>query len=115
MVKNILKLEGLAVFLASLYFFNEISGNWILFVLLIIVPDISMIGYIKDKKLGSITYNLVHNYILALVIIFYGILANNDLVTSFGLILSAHIGADRLVNYGLKYPSDFKDTHINKV
>ena len=115
MVKNILRLEGLAVFLASLYFFNQISGDWFLFVLLIIVPDISMIGYLKDKKLGSITYNLVHNYVLALAVIFYGILANSDLVTSLGLILSAHIGTDRLVNYGLKYPSNFKDTHINKV
>jgi len=115
MVKNILRLEGLAVFLASLYFFNEFSGNWIIFVLLIIVPDISMIGYLKDKKLGSITYNLVHNYILALVVIFYGILTNDNLIISLGLILSAHIGADRLVNYGLKYPSNFKDTHINKV
>lgn len=27
----------------------------------------------------------------------------------------AHIGADRLLGYGLKYPSSFKDTHLQRV
>lgn len=115
MVKNILRAEGLAVFAASLYFYNQLSGNWLLFILLILVSDFSMIGYLKDTKLGSITYNLGHNYILALLIIFAGIFTNNNFLTSLGLILSAHVGADRLLGFGLKYPTNFKDTHIQKV
>jgi hypothetical protein len=27
----------------------------------------------------------------------------------------AHIGMDRLLGYGLKYPTDFKDTHLQRV
>jgi hypothetical protein len=27
----------------------------------------------------------------------------------------AHIGFDRLLGYGLKYPTAFKDTHLGKV
>jgi hypothetical protein len=35
-----------------------------LFLVLLFTPDISMIGYLKDKKLGAIFYNLGHNLIL---------------------------------------------------
>ncbi len=115
MVKMILRLEGLFVFAASLFLFNEISGNWLLFVLLILVPDLSMIGYLRNTKLGSITYNLVHNYLLALAVIFLGLGFGNNFVVTLGLILSAHIGMDRFFGYGLKYPDNFKNTHIQKL
>jgi len=32
-----------------------------------------------------------------------------------GLIWLVHIGADRLLGYGLKYPTGFKDTHLQRV
>ncbi len=32
-----------------------------------------------------------------------------------GLILGGHIGLDRFLGYGLKYPSAFKDTHIQRM
>ncbi|MEX0616928.1 MAG: DUF4260 domain-containing protein [Candidatus Woykebacteria bacterium] len=115
MVTWVLRIEGLAVLLASLYFYNYLSGGWLVFIILILAPDISMIGYLKDKMLGSITYNLAHNYILALVIIFTGIFAGNEFWTSLGLILSAHVGADRFLGFGLKYPTNFKDTHLLKL
>jgi Domain of unknown function (DUF4260) len=31
------------------------------------------------------------------------------------LIWFAHIGMDRTVGYGLKYPTSFKDTHLQRV
>jgi hypothetical protein len=31
------------------------------------------------------------------------------------LIWIAHIGVDRALGYGLKYPSSFKDTHLQRV
>jgi hypothetical protein len=31
------------------------------------------------------------------------------------LIWSAHIGIDRLLGYGLKYPTAFKETHLGRV
>jgi hypothetical protein len=32
-----------------------------------------------------------------------------------GIIWVAHIGFDRLLGYGLKYETGFKDTHLGKV
>lgn len=115
MVKFILRLEGFAVLLTSLYFYHKLGGDWIIFLLLVFLVDISMIGYIKGKSHGSISYNLMHNYVLSLVVIFLGIIFNNQLLTLGGLILSAHVGMDRFFGFGLKYPTNFKDTHIQKL
>jgi hypothetical protein len=115
MVSLILKLEGLAVFAAALYFYWQFGGNWILFVLLLLAPDISMIGYLKDKSLGATIYNLGHNLVLALGIIFVGIYLANNLIVALGLILTAHVGIDRFFGFGLKYPTNFKDTHLQRL
>jgi hypothetical protein len=116
MVKKILHLEGLIFFLTALFFYHQLQSNWLVFIVLLFLPDISMVGYLKDKKLGAMLYNLMHNYILALVIIVFGAaLFKNTFVELLGIILFAHVGLDRFLGYGLKYPSDFKDTHLQKI
>ncbi len=115
MVKKILHLEGMTVFIASLYFYYATNGNWWLFALLLLTPDLSMIGYLKDKKIGAITYNLVHNYVLAILLVFLTLIFKNDLFIYLSLILTAHIGMDRMLGFGLKYKTNFKDTHLQKV
>jgi hypothetical protein len=37
------------------------------------------------------------------------------LATAVGLIWLLHIGFDRAIGYGLKYPSSFKETHLGRV
>lgn len=86
-----------------------------MFAILLFAPDISTIGYLKNKRLGALVYNLVHNFVLCFILIFSGIFLGEEILISLGLILSAHIGLDRLIGYGLKYPTDFKDTHMQKV
>src|SRR6266480_2321664 len=104
MVKKILHLEGLAFFLSALFFYNQLHGNWLVFILLLFTPDISMIGYLRDKKLGAILYNSMHNYVLSLLIIFVGTLIfKNSFIIQLGIILFAHVGLDRLLGFGLKY------------
>ena len=115
MVKKILQFEGIVCFVFSVFLYWKLEGNWFVFLFLILTPDISMIGYIKDKKIGAIVYNTVHNYILAAAILLIGILLPSNLIVLFGLILTAHIGIDRFFGYGLKYRSGFKDTHLQKV
>lgn len=115
MVKNILKLEGLIIFFASIYFYYASEGSLILFLILILLPDISMVGYLANKRSGAITYNLVHNYILPIILIGYGMTTSNNIFWQLGWVLLAHVGIDRFLGFGLKYPSSFKDTHIQKV
>lgn len=111
----ILRLEGLAIFLASIYFYRHFEGSWVTFVIFILSPDISLLGYLKDQKIGSVAYNIAHNLFLALGIFMIGILFDIRILSLLGLILTAHIGADRFMGYGLKYQGNFKETHIQKV
>ena len=115
MPKTILHLEGLAVLLVSLYVYDVFGFSWLWFIVGILLPDASMIGYLKGKKLGAIIYNLVHNYLLALGLVALGFLTTNDTSFAVGLILTAHVGMDRLCGFGLKYPTAFKDTHMQRV
>ena len=74
-----------------------------------------MIGYVANTRAGAITYNLVHTYAFAALITLYGLLAGHRIAISLSLILAAHIGLDRLLGYGLKYPTAFKETHIQRL
>ncbi|HEX8932106.1 MAG TPA: DUF4260 domain-containing protein [Patescibacteria group bacterium] len=114
MVKVLLKIEGLIFLLLSLYFYNTLHGNWLIFALLLFTPDIFMLGYLINKKLGATIYNLGHTYVTSVVILLLGLFMHNNNLTLGSLIISAHIGMDRSLGYGLKYSTSFKDTHLQK-
>lgn len=111
----LLRFEGLFVFIAALYYYGYSGANRILFVLLILAPDLSMIGYLKDVKFGSLTYNVVHTYIFPIILFAISYLAGFDLGVALGIIWIAHIGMDRFFGFGLKYPTEFKDTHLQRL
>jgi hypothetical protein len=96
-----------------LYWLN--GGSWILFVLLLLAPDLSMLGYLAGSRIGAAIYNAFHTYALPVILAAYGLLEGSSLAVSMALIWLAHIGVDRLLGYGLKYASGFKDTHLDRV
>lgn len=115
MIKNILRIENLALLLLAIYIYSLTSSDWIVFAFLFLVPDISMIGYLRGAKAGANLYNLVHNYILPVFIMGFGVLISEPLVISLGSILLAHVGVDRLLGFGLKEMEGFKNTHMGKI
>ena len=115
MPRIMLHMEGLAVFIGAVVLYGHISGNWLVFLLLLFTPDVAMIGYLVNTRLGSLIYNVVHTYTLALIIALIALALESTTGVSLGLILFAHIGIDRTMGYGLKYPTAFKDTHFNYV
>ena len=104
----------MVIFLFAVFFYFNYYNNWVLFALLFMTPDLSMIGYLKNKSIGAKAYNLVHNYVLALILLFTALYFGSVFLAQLGLILIAHVGIDRFFGYGLKYSSDFKNTHIQK-
>ena len=122
-LKVILRAEGLVLFLAALVAYYMLGGNWWMFAALILVPDVSFIGYVFGAKIGAITYNALHSTIGPLLLALLGWVLDRDNtmhilrdITSFTvLIWLAHIGFDRASGYGLKYTSAFKDTHLGKI
>lgn len=115
LVSVLLRLEGLALLGLGVLGYALTRDGWLLFVVLILAPDLSMIGYAAGPRWGSIAYNLVHTTTWPALAIGYGLLATAPLAVSIGAVWLAHIGLDRLIGYGLKYPSGFKETHLHRV
>ena len=111
----LLRAEGAIVFAASLLLYGEIRGNWVLFVVLVLAPDLSMLGYLTGIRFGTALYNLVHALVVPLLIIALSIFYKQLWLLPYGLIWTAHIGVDRLLGFGLKYPTGFHDTHIQRL
>lgn len=111
----LLHLEGGVLLALTLFLYGWTGGNWWLFILLILAPDLAMVGYLQGPALGSAIYNLFHIYLWPALLGVVGLLTGNILLTQLGLIWLAHIGMDRLMGYGLKYPTEFKDTHFNRL
>ncbi len=111
-MKATLKLEELAMFGLSIYFFSLLDFAWWYYPALILIPDIGMIGYVVNSRLGAITYNLFHHKGLAIIILLVGYWLTNDWLVLSGIILFGHASMDRLFGYGLKYQDDFKNTHL---
>lgn len=115
MVPRLLRAEGLAVFAAAVIVYFDSGYGWLLLVVLALAPDLSLVGYLAGPRIGAVAYDAAHTYVLPLALAAAGILAGPDLAVQLALIWVAHIGADRLLGYGLKYPTDFKDTHLQRV
>ncbi|HEV8353987.1 MAG TPA: DUF4260 domain-containing protein [bacterium] len=113
--RTLLGLEGLLVFVAALVSYGRTGGNWLLFVLLILAPDLSMFGYLAGPRVGAGAYNFAHTYVLPAVLAGYGLWSGSQFIVGLALIWFAHIGADRVLGFGLKYPTAFKDTHLQRV
>jgi uncharacterized protein DUF4260 len=111
----ILHLEGLAIFAVALCFYRAGHYPGWLFAALFLVPDGSMMGFLKDAKWGSAIYNLVHTLTAPLLLLGAALLLGGPRCIPYALIWLAHIGFDRALGYGLKYPTFFKDTHLQHV
>src|SRR5438105_1898357 len=111
----LLRIEGLTVLLGAIALYAHQQGSWLVFVLLLYVPDVSMVGYLFNPRLGSLAYNAVHFYTLPALLLGVCVAAAFPAGIQLALIWFAHIGMDRTLGFGLKYPTEFKDTHLQRV
>jgi hypothetical protein len=51
--KVLLQFEGAAVLILSVLTYRWNRGGWLEFVLLFLVPDVSMIGYVANARVGA--------------------------------------------------------------
>ncbi len=112
---TLVRLEGGAGFALALLLYQRQHGSWLLFILLILVPDLSILGYLGGKRIGAACYNAVHTFVLPAGLAGYGVLMGSPLALNCSLIWFAHVAGDRLLGYGLKYPSDFRSTHLQRL
>ncbi len=114
-VRAVLRLEGFAVFATALLLYAHAGFSWPAFALLFLAPDLSMLAYLAGPRVGAFGYNLMHTYTLAFALVLPGFVGGPPGLTAAGLIWIAHIGFDRALGYGLKYPTGFGDTHLGRI
>ncbi len=113
--KILLHLEGLATLALCLAIYDRLGASWILFAVLFLAPDLLMLGYLRGPAAGARIYNIAHTYTVPLAVTALGYCLREPPAVAVGVIWAAHIGFDRLLGYGLKYGTAFKDTHLSRV
>jgi hypothetical protein len=112
---RLLRVEGAVLLVLSIGAYSHVHGSWLLFAVLFLAPDLFMLGYLANARLGAATYNAVHTLAVPLLLLGFAVGWRHPVAAAVALIWIAHIGLDRMLGYGLKYPTFFKDTHLQRV
>jgi len=98
--------------------------HWALYLLLVLGPDVGMVGYLVNPRVGATTYNLLHHKGFALVVALLGMTLGLISVHDPGshgmdmafylsaIILYGHASMDRIFGYDLKFGDNFHHTHL---
>lgn len=77
-------------------------------------PDVSMLGYVVNNKVGAWSYNLIHHKGVAYLVLGIGFYAYSicflfqyQWLFYVGIVLLGHSSMDRLFGYGLKYENGY--------
>lgn len=111
-MKKILSIEEAGQFLLAVYLFNQLPYSGWVYAVLFLAPDISMLGYIFGNRVGAWSYNLFHHKGIAVMVYLFGVYISSNVMMLAGLLLFGHSAFDRILGYGLKYPDNFKNTHL---
>jgi len=114
-MKNTLQLEEIAMLGFGIYLFSLLSFSWSIFLALFLAPDIGMLGYLVNTKIGAITYNIFHHKGLAILLYLLGTYLSNEYMQLSGIVLFSHAAFDRILGYGLKLEKGFKYTHLGEI
>lgn len=111
----LLRVEEVCLFTASVWLYAHLHYSWVLFAVLFLAPDLFMLGFLANARVGSALYNLGHWLLLPLVFFVAGYVSGRPLLMAVATIWFSHIAFDRALGYGLKYPTFFKDTHLQHI
>ena len=100
-MKTLIKIEELAQLLLSIYLFSFLPFAWWVFPVVLLVPDMSLLGLLAGKRIGTITYNLIHHKAVGLGAYMIGSLLGIPLLSFVGILLFGHSSFDRMVGLQL--------------
>lgn len=116
MLKHIVSLEYLFAAVLTAIFFVSVGGfDWWWLIILFLVFDVSMIGYVVSNRVGAFTYNLVHSLIGPALLAAAYIVTNDQALLFITSLWLFHIFVDRALGYGLKHSKGFEHTHLGKI
>ena len=114
--RRLLRLEGAALAAIAVLLYGRTDAAWWLFAVLVLAPDLSFLSYLAGPRVGAAAYNAAHTTLgpIALAVL-GGFFAPASPAIAIALIWLTHIGADRMLGYGLKYGAGFGFTHLGRV
>ena len=110
-----LRVEGLVLFAVGVAAYAHLGLGWGWFAALFLVPDLAFVGYLAGPRVGAIAYNTMHSVSGPGALAILGAAGVIDGALPIAAIWIAHVGFDRALGYGLKYPSGFRDTHLGRI
>ena len=112
-LKFLLLFEEIALFIGTVILFGlATTYSWWVFALLFFLPDISIVVYLINTNIGSLVYNIFHHKGIMIALILTGYFTDIDWLEVVGIVFLCHIAFDRTFGYGLKFPDNFKHTHL---
>jgi hypothetical protein len=112
-VRSTLRFEALAILAMLVVLYWRLHANWILFAVLLLAPDIAMLGYLRDTRIGAWCYNAFHTYTAPVLCLAASLYIHALLPVA--IVWGAHIAMDRALGYGLKYEDSFRHTHLGPI
>lgn len=113
----LLRTEGAALLAVAVAAYAHLDGGpgWGLFAAAFLLPDVAMLGYLAGPAAGARAYNLAHAEALPLLVLPAAWTLGETTWLAGALVWLAHVGFDRMLGYGLKYPTAFRDTHLGRL
>jgi hypothetical protein len=111
--RQILRAEGLVCLLLACAFYQVQGFSWLAFGLWFFLPDVAILVYVfGNERVGMWAYNATHSTLGAGLVALLGLGLDVPVLLQASLIWFAHIGFDRALGYGLKFPLGFRVTHL---
>ena len=111
----LLRAEGLVLGAAALALYVREDYSILLLLVLFLAPDLSFVGLAGGRRVGAITYDAAHTYVGPILLASGALIGDWTPGVQLGLIWLAHIGIDRALGYGLRYPNAFNENHLQRV
>ena len=115
-MRQLLRAEGLAYLVLACALYQHLGFSWGQFALWFLLPDVALLVYVVGHaRLGMWAYNITHSSVGAALVGLLGVFSQEPLWWQVSLIWFAHIGLDRALGYGLKFPLGFRVTHLGLI
>lgn len=105
-----IRTDAAALFVVTLCACVAMHVSWTWFLVLFLVPDVSMIGYVFGPRAGAVMYNTAHLYAWPAGLLATGLVFHTSWATTAALTWIAHVSFDNVMGYGLKLPTGFEHT-----
>jgi hypothetical protein len=116
LMKRVVSTEYLvAAILVAVFYVSVGNFAWYWLPILFVVVDLSAVGYLANKKVGALVYNIGHSLIGPTLLVALYIANTNQALLFIALVWLFHIFVDRALGYGLKHAKGFEHTHLGPI